>query len=43
MKSKNNTAKMKELFWKWYPAFDTHVSATLTISSEKDSEYASVP
>ena len=37
---KNNTVKMKELFLKlWYPIFDTHLTATLTISSEKDSKY----
>ena len=40
VKSKNNTVKMKELFLKlWYPIFDTHLAATLTISSEKDSKY----
>ena len=44
MKSKNNTAKIKDLFLKvWYPVFDTHLAATLTISSEKDSKYAGVP
>ena len=40
VKSKNNTAKMKELSLKlWYPVFDTHLTATLTISSEKDGKY----
>ena len=40
VKSKNNTAKMKELFFKlWYPIFDTHLAATLTVSSENDSKY----
>ena len=43
VKSKNNTAKIKDLFLKvWYPVFDTHLAATLTISSEKDSKYAGV-
>ena len=43
MKNKNNTVKMKELFLKlWYPIFDTHVMATLKISSEKDSKYNEV-
>ena len=38
VKSKNNTAKMKELFLKlWYLIFDIHLTAT--ISSEKDSKY----
>ena len=40
LKSKNSTAKMKELFLKlWYPVFDTHLTETLTISSEKNSKY----
>ena len=40
MKSKNNTAKTKELFSKLrYPVFDTHLMATLTISSKNDSKY----
>ena len=40
VKSKNSTAKTKELFLKlWYPIFDTHLTATLTISNEKDSKY----
>ena len=38
VKSKNNT-KIKELFLKlYYPAFDIHLTATLTISSKKDSK-----
>ena len=40
VKSNNNTAKTKELFLKlWYPVFDTHLTARLTTSSEKDSKY----
>ena len=40
VKNKNNGAKMKELFLKsWYPIFNTHLTATRTISSEKDSKY----
>ena len=39
----NNTTKMKELFLKvWYPVFDTHLAATLKISSEKGNKYAGV-
>ena len=38
--SKNNTAKIKELFLKlFYPVFDTHLTAALTVSSKKDSKY----
>ena len=40
VKSKNTTVKMKELFLKlWYPIFYTHLTATITICSEKDSKY----
>ena len=40
VKSNDNTAKMKALFLKlWYPVFDTHLTAILTISIEKDNKY----
>ena len=35
---------MKELFLKvWYPVFDTHLAATLTVSSEKDNKHVGMP
>ena len=43
VKIKNNTAKIKELFLKlFYVVFDTHLTATLTVSSKKDSKYEAV-
>ena len=40
VESKNNIAKIKELFLKLrYPVFNTHLTTRLTISVEKDSMY----